>query len=357
MYSILVVEDEFNIRENLQELLEAEGFEVYTAADGAEGFNTAKAKTPDLILSDVRMPKVDGIQFLTKLQNDPETAAIPLIFLSAKVEIDDIRKGMVSGADDYIPKPFKAEDVLQAINARLKKKKNYQNIIEELRNSFIKNVPHELRTPLISILGFSELVENDFESLTQEEIKDMAHTINKSGKRLHRRIEKLIEYGYLLSLNENITDIKKLTSVDDEFYPALFSQKAKDFERENDVKITFENATLQIEDNLFQPMISELLENALKFSKPGTPIKIIGSIKENIYLIEIEDSGIGLDIKRIEEADIFNKLDRNFENREGLGLGLAIVKRIAEIRKINFGIDSKPEDYTKITLSIPIVKN
>ncbi len=355
MYSILVVEDEFNIRENLQELLEAEGFEVHTAPDGEEGFKTAKIKMPDIILSDVRMPKMDGIQFLTMLQNDPETAAIPLIFLSAKVEIDDIRKGMVSGADDYIPKPFKAEDVLQAINARLKKKRNYQNIIEELRNSFIKNVPHELRTPLISILGFSELVENDIESLTQEEIKDMARTINKSGKRLHRWIEKLIEYGFLLSLNENITDMKKLTSVDSEYYPALFSQKAKEFDREKDVKISFEKAILKIEDNLFQPIITELLENALKFSNPGSSIKITGKLNSQGYSIEIEDNGIGLDIKRIEEADIFNKLDRNFENREGLGLGLAIVKRIAEIRKINIGIDSKPEKFTKIMLSIPIV--
>ncbi len=353
LYSILVVEDEFDIRENLNELLESEGFNVYTAADGVEGFNLAKSNLPDLILSDVRMPKMDGIQLLNELQNDPETSAIPLIFLSAKVEMTDIRQGMLNGADDYITKPFKADEVLMAIDARLKKKQNYLNIIRDLRNSFIKNVPHELRTPLISILGFSELIETDIENLSQEEIIDIVGRINKSGKRLHRRIEKLIRYGYLLSLNEK--DFENIyTEIDENLFAAIMNKSAKDAGRKDDIKIKVEEAELCIENDLFFEMISELFENSVKFSEPRTPIVLCGEKKNDNYVISIADKGIGIGIKKIEEIDPFNKLDRKLENKEGLGLGLAIVKRISELFNVKINIESDKDSFTKISLVIKL---
>ncbi len=350
MYSILIVEDEFDIRENLQELLESEGFTVYTAEDGMEGFKMVKSNLPDLVLSDVRMPKMDGIQLLNKLQNDPETFAIPLIFLSAKVEMTDIRQGMLSGADDYITKPFKSEEVLMAIGARLKKKQNYLNIIDELRNSFIKNVPHELRTPLISILGFSELIESDIENLSQEEIKDIVHRINKSGKRLHRRIEKLIRYGYLLSLDEKVHKDKVFTEIDQSFISAITNNIAIENDRRDDLKIDVEAASISIEENYFVELVTELFENAVKFSAHRTPIQLNGKIENSNYIFEMEDNGIGIDILKIDDIDLFKKLDRDLENREGLGLGLAISKRITELFDVKILFESQKEKFTKITL-------
>jgi len=353
LYSILVVEDEFDIRENLHELLESEGFIVLTAADGVEGFKLAKNNLPDLIISDVRMPKMDGIQLLNELQSDPETSAIPLIFLSAKVEMTDIRQGMLNGADDYITKPFKADEVLMAIDARLKKKQNYLNIIKDLRNSFIKNVPHELRTPLISILGFSELIGTDIENLSQEEIKDIVGRINKSGKRLHRRIEKLIRYGYLLSLNaKDFADFQ--TEVDENLFSSIIYRTAGENGRKNDVSISIEKADIVIENDLFIEITSELFENAVKFSSAQTPILLCGQKKNDNYIVSIEDKGIGIDVKKIEEVDPFNKLDRQLENKEGLGLGLAIVKRISELFNVKVNIESERDKFTRIELAFKL---
>jgi DNA-binding response OmpR family regulator len=119
---ILVVEDEAPIRNNLAILLRMEGFEVLEAPNGKVGLEMATEQLPDLILSDVMMPELDGYQMLAQLRANPVTAAIPLIFLSARTDRTDIRHGMNLGADDYIGKPFAREEVISAITARIKRK-------------------------------------------------------------------------------------------------------------------------------------------------------------------------------------------------------------------------------------------
>ena len=121
MRTILVIEDEHSVRVNLVELLESEGYNVLSAKNGEEGYTTAITCEPDLILSDIRMPVLNGIELLKKLQLNISTAMIPFIFLTAKTEMQDMREGMANGADDYIAKPFQIDDVLNAISSRLKK--------------------------------------------------------------------------------------------------------------------------------------------------------------------------------------------------------------------------------------------
>jgi DNA-binding response OmpR family regulator len=355
METILIVEDELNIRENLAELLESEGFNILEAEDGKEGYETASKKLPDLIISDIRMPNMDGFEMLQKLQNDSDTANIPLLFLSAKVEFSDIREGMLYGADDYITKPFKAQDVLKAVEVRLRKKRNHDNLLEKLRNSFIKNVPHELRTPLISIIGFSEIIENDLESLTETQLKEMAVRINKSGKRLHRRIEKMIQFGYLLA-QEEIKDDSIKFEIDTEFNALLLEKIAKDYGREKDVKSLFENGTLKIESSNFELLLNELVENSIKFSEPGSIVHVVGKKNSKDYQITVKDKGKGINIKSFEEVDLFKKIDEDYMNREGLGIGLALAKRIVEISRGKIKIDSKVDSYTKIEINLPLAE-
>src|ERR1035437_6678604 len=121
MKNILVVEDEENVLENILELLNAEGYSSYGAQDGEEGINLAWEKHPDLIICDILMPKLDGYGVLALLSNEPATARIPFIFLTARTERENIRKGMDLGADDYIMKPFTRKELLQAIQTRLEK--------------------------------------------------------------------------------------------------------------------------------------------------------------------------------------------------------------------------------------------
>ena len=118
---ILLIEDEKNVRDNIQALLEEEDYEFISSANGKAGIQSAKLNNPDLILCDIMMEGLDGYGVLDQLSNHITTNKIPFIFLTAKVEREDIRMGMQLGADDYLFKPFKAEELLNAIKTRLRK--------------------------------------------------------------------------------------------------------------------------------------------------------------------------------------------------------------------------------------------
>lgn len=121
MKTILVIEDETQIRDNIAEILELAEFDVITAADGRMGVELAKSHRPDLIICDVTMPELDGYGVLENLRQSPHTATIPLIFLTARVERSDQRQGMNLGADDYLTKPFEPDELLTTIESRLKR--------------------------------------------------------------------------------------------------------------------------------------------------------------------------------------------------------------------------------------------
>lgn len=128
MKKILVIEDNTEVRENLAEILELSNYEVITAENGKFGVEMAESAQPDLILCDVMMPILDGFGVLRILDKKPKTADIPFIFLTAKADKSDIRKGMNLGADDYITKPFDDVELLDAVEMRLKKSERLKKI-------------------------------------------------------------------------------------------------------------------------------------------------------------------------------------------------------------------------------------
>lgn len=120
-YKILVIEDNAGMRENIQEILELSQYEVQSAADGLEGIQMARQFKPDLVLCDIMMPNLDGFGVLKIMQQDSTLQTIPLIFLTAKAEKEDFRKGMNLGAEDYLVKPFEDVDLLEVIEKKLQK--------------------------------------------------------------------------------------------------------------------------------------------------------------------------------------------------------------------------------------------
>ncbi|GAA4441155.1 hypothetical protein GCM10023091_25980 [Ravibacter arvi] len=132
MKKILLIEDNDDVRENTQEILELSGYKVVTAVNGKEGVALAQTEFPDLIICDIMMPELDGFGVLHLLSNTQETASIPFIFLTAKAEKSDLRKGMLLGADDYLTKPFDDVELLQAVEVRLHKS-------ELLKTQFSRN--------------------------------------------------------------------------------------------------------------------------------------------------------------------------------------------------------------------------
>ncbi|MEB8329882.1 response regulator [Flavobacteriaceae bacterium KMM 6897] len=130
METILIIEDNIDVRENIADILELENYRVATAENGTIGIEKAKSIVPDLIICDIMMPGIDGYEVLHRLNEEPSTAGIPFIFLTAKAERSDMRMGMNLGADDYLTKPFEEKDLFEAIECRIKKHNFLQKKID-----------------------------------------------------------------------------------------------------------------------------------------------------------------------------------------------------------------------------------
>jgi DNA-binding NarL/FixJ family response regulator len=139
MKKILVIEDEPEMRRNIIALLRYHGYEPIAAQNGSEGVEAARREKPDLVLCDVMMPEMDGYGVLQTLQNNPSLAQIPFIFLTAKGEKDDLRTGMTLGADDYLTKPVANNDLISAIETRLRRSK--QQVRREFNPDFSSTEP------------------------------------------------------------------------------------------------------------------------------------------------------------------------------------------------------------------------
>jgi diguanylate cyclase len=170
MHKILVIEDNDIIRANILELLEAEGFETQASNNGLEGVRLTREYLPDLILCDVMMPGLDGYSVLKTLRQDPETNTIPFIFLTALTDRSDTRKGMELGADDYLTKPFKRDELMRAIASRLQKQTTlsgrYATALQQFSQELNKLVHYDNLTNLPNRHSLQELFERTLNNTT-----------------------------------------------------------------------------------------------------------------------------------------------------------------------------------------------
>ena len=143
MKKILIIEDDPSVRELIKDLLEANNYKVLSASDGTNGILIGEKEKPNLIICDIMMPKLSGFEVIESLKKNPELNSIPFIFLTAKTEMSDIREGMELGADDYITKPFRAVNLLKAIETRLKRFETIQKKMETAKSQSKKNIYNE----------------------------------------------------------------------------------------------------------------------------------------------------------------------------------------------------------------------
>ncbi|MDJ1173161.1 hybrid sensor histidine kinase/response regulator [Roseofilum capinflatum] len=365
MKKILVIEDDPDVRDIILDVLEAEQYWVIGAEQGRRGVDLAIAHLPDLIICDVMMPELDGYGVLRELQHQPQTATIPFIFLTAKSTKFDQRQGMELGADDYITKPFMRTELLSAIATRLKKQKiqteKAQTQLDELRHSIALSLPHELRTPLNGILASSELLQQEFQNLEVQEIAELLDNIHVSAKRLYRLIINFLLYADLELIK---TDKKRLQSLKKQSteYPSLAIQeislsvaRKQPRSRTSDLKFNLQDATLGMDQKSFIKILEEVLDNAFKFSKVGTPITIFSEIEGDFYHVSIGDRGRGMSAEQITRLGAYQQFDRKIHEQQGSGLGLSIVKQIVNLYGGNFGIDSVLDRGTTIHILLPRV--
>jgi signal transduction histidine kinase len=362
MKKILVIEDEQPLRESILDLLDAEDFEVFGAGNGKAGVELAKAHLPDLVICDVMMPELDGYGVLTCLRKEPATATIPFIFLTAKADKTDLRQGMSLGADDYLTKPFTRAELLQTISVRFEKRaaidQQQAQKLDQLRTSITLSLPIELRSPLNNILGFSQLLIEDSDSLQREEIREMADIIHKSGERLHRLIENFLLYGELELTATNPDRIKALRSSRissaASLIKAIAIDRAQRAGREADLQLQLQDSSAQIAKIRLEKIVEELLDNAFKYSEAGTPIRLVTTPVEQTFTLSVTDYGRGMTPGQIAEIGAYQQFERKLYEQRGSGLGLTITKRLAELLGGDVTIESTPNEQTTVRVELPI---
>ncbi len=352
MKKILVVEDEPGLRENIITLLEIRGFEIIPAVDGMDALKKLEFITPDLIISDIMMPYLDGYELFKRIKENEKTRFTPFLFLTAKSDLTSIRQGMSLGVDDYVTKPFSSEDLYKAINTRLEKVNLYDEKIEQVKNSIRTALPHELRTPLIGILGYSEIILSDQFELGKEEIIEMVERISYSAKRLHNRIEKFLQLADLDLITKNSSNNLNSECVisNDEVKLSSFDHLHIK-ERVQDIELDIEPAFLKMHNRFLHMILKEVLENAVKFSHNGTTIFVKGEKKASTYLLTITDFGVGMHQNEIDSIEAFKQFDRDFHQLDGQGLGLTFVKKAIDYYDGSFTIESQKNKFTRVILT------
>jgi len=216
MSKIILIEDNNEMRENIKEILELADYTVFAAENGKKGVELIKKELPDLILCDIMMPELDGYGVLYMVSKNIKTASIPFIFLTAKTEKEDFRKGMNMGADDYITKPFDDTELLDSIERRLNRIKQFSvetEVTSDGLHTFIKSVKgidelekmsHEKRTKKFNKKD-TVYFEGDFPNflyfLTSGKVKTFK--MNKDGKEFVTNLYKAGDFlGYKSLINE-----------------------------------------------------------------------------------------------------------------------------------------------------------
>ncbi|GAB4422793.1 MAG: hybrid sensor histidine kinase/response regulator [Anaerolineae bacterium] len=362
MTKILVIEDDEALLEDVLTILRFEGYDVLGAPNGAEGVRLAREHLPDLIISDVMMPEVDGYGVLLALQADPATSKIPFIFLTAKAALDQVRLGMRLGADDYLPKPFDNEDLLRAVRARLARGERMKTQLAQrlghLRESIALALPHELRTPLTSLVGYAELMLADSGTLQPVEVADMADAILKAGSRLRRQLENFLLYAQVElhrhGLQPTATCLEAVLEDVEDIIHQTARQQAAQHLREDDLHIEVEPATVRSVAMAVRKIVAELVDNACKFSNPGSPITVRAATDEDHYVLQISDRGCGMSAEQIQQVTAFVQFERRLREQQGIGLGLSLARELASFCGGTLEIESQPGQGAVVTVRLPL---
>lgn len=366
MKKILIIEDDAMIRQTITEILQSEEFTVITANNGKQGLQRATQELPHLILCDVMMPELNGYEVLEVLRRNQTTATIPLIFLTALADRKDTRRGMELGADDYLIKPCDADELLKAVETRLNKlatvEKQQDEKLQQLRSNISLSLPHELRTYLNSILGFSELLLTQYDFLEPADIRDMVSSIHLAGENLYRITQNFLLYAELELMAYKDKEETQEYRMGDICYSSILvtpvaTLRAKQDQRQDDLHLHLEEVGVVMEATRFKKMVEEIIDNAFKFSSPGTPVSVTSRVKNDQFILTIRDRGRGMTSKQIAQIGAYMQFERKVYEQQGTGLGLTIAKRLAELYGGQFHLESTPGAGTTVEVSLEAVQD
>lgn len=341
---VLIVDDTPDNLRLLSRILSNAGYDVRKALTGEMALTSARARAPDLILLDIRMPYMDGYEVCEQLKADPQLADIPVIFISALSETWDKVKAFSMGAVDYITKPFQTAEVLARVRTHIQlrqaqKQLHAQNqqlrhLNEELTRSnqeldqFAYVVSHDLQQPLQSITGFVSLIHLKYWSILDAEAQDYLTRIKGAGQRMQRLIQDLLAYARAGNQTTTFAAIDCNDLLNDTLanLQTLLVEKGATIAHDH-LPTVMGNYT-----QLGQ-LLQNLITNAIKFVPPqqSPHVRIDVSPHAEQWLFSVQDNGIGISPEHLER--IFEAFQRCHadQNYSGTGIGLATCKRIVEL--------------------------
>lgn len=366
-YKILIVDDVVSNVLLLKVLLKNEKFKTVTASDGLEAIQQAEKELPDLILLDVMMPQMDGFETAMHLKNNPTTAGIPIIFLTALNSTQDIVKGFQAGANDFITKPFNKEELLVRVNHQISlvaAKKLILERTEELRKTIIGRdklysvIAHDLRSPLASIkMVLNMMVLGLSEDVIGKEMYQMLQMVNHSTEDVFSLLDNLLKWtkSQIGKLNVVYQDFRIDEVVEGVLDIFSLVSKSKNIQLVND---SIDTVTVHADVDMVKTILRNLLSNALKFSYEGSQIIIGSQVETDKVIVSVKDSGKGMSAedkeKLLKTETHFSRYGTN--NEEGSGLGLLLCQDFAIKNGGDLWFESEEGKGSTFFFSIPLKK-
>jgi signal transduction histidine kinase len=372
---ILLVEDDKSMLDGMSDLLEVVdiGYDVnvLTAGNGLEALDIIKEITPDLIVSDIMMPRMDGFQFLAEVQKRPDWIHIPFIFLTARGEKHEIHKGRLSGAALYITKPFHSGELLELIKSQLDRKfqleKTHRQSVNNLKKDILQILNHEFRTPLTYVTAYYEMLAQSVDTYASaSNFSEYLRGIQAGCTRLNRLIEGFIAVIELRTgesrqvFKQNAKAIPNINQIVQE---AIKHSQIK--AEQQDIEILYrpcENPPVIFGDaHSLTIVFEQLLDNAVKFTAPRfTPfteakICVTTQVVDDEVLISVKDNGMGLPYSVHSQVfDLFTQHNRDQLEQQGAGIGLTIAKGMVDLHHGRIELESEEGEGSTFTVVLPV---
>jgi len=362
MKRILVVDDEPCVRETIRSFLSREGYEVVMANDGIEGLRAILIQSPDLVISDFDMPRMNGLELLRQIRSDPSIAMTPFILVTRVQEAGLIQDSLARGADHYLPKPFECETLRYAVNSTLERAMTLQLAVEvrldQLRKRLLGVLSHEFLTPLNGIIGVAELMKDA--ELSREEINVYSDILQDSGRRLHRLCENFLLCAQLemAALDPAQPRIRsaRTSQGDSALLQRSLAMLARQAKRSADLKLELRAVEMRISEEYLCKLMFELTDNAFKFSKAGSPITVRCILREEMAEWTVEDRGVGLSAEQAAHLGLFRQPARETQEQQGVGLGVAIVRNLLALHGGSLSFRPRDGGGTVAMVLLPLTR-
>jgi two-component system sensor histidine kinase/response regulator len=364
---ILIVEDDLNLLEGIQTVLELDDYSVISVENGKQALAVLRESSvlPDLIVSDIMMPLMDGIQLLREVRKVPLWIKIPFIFLTARSEKSDIQRGKQLGVDDYLVKPFDADDLLIAVESRLNRHKDLNRMFDDAMSTMKRNIltilNHEFRTPLTFVVAYADMLNDQTQRLSDEELLAFLRGVNTGALRLRRLIENFIQLVEMETGDaQRSYDLRKapITNVAELLEASRLEVfNITHFEQPFSLEVEPELPSF-IGDALYLKMaLSQMIDNAVKFSHENQPITVGARQSKGEIQIWVRDWGRGIEpAEQTHIWEMFYQIDRATFEDQGTGSGLAIVNNVVSLHGGHAEVESRPQEGSTFTLHIPLTR-